>query len=108
MAYCLPKHLANDFISKLKSGEINPETLIDMTSKQRREFFSEFLGEENAMQTNALFESKLLLKDQIRGLITWAKQVTGMKPDIKRDIITRTQKMEEVLTPENEDAFYRD
>ncbi len=71
MAWCLNKNLAADFIKKLKNGEINPEELADMTSLQRRTFFADFLGVDNAKQVNALFESKLLLKDQKAGMITW-------------------------------------
>jgi hypothetical protein len=65
-------------MKKLKSGEIDPAKLVEMTSQERRDFFSKFLGEENARQVNALFESKLLLKNQQQGIITWAKKVAGI------------------------------
>ena len=106
--WCLPKNLADTFLNKLRSGEITPEKLSDMTSKERRSFFAEFMGEENAKKSNALFESKLLLKDQQRGIVTWAKQAAGMKPQITRDILSRVNKMTEILTPETQDAFLED
>lgn len=105
---CIPKYLADTFLEKLKAGEIDPVKLAEMTSEKRRNFFSEFMGEENGKNVNALFEKKLLLKNQIRGMVQWAKEVAGLKPEAKRDIISRVEKMEEVLNPANEDAFLAD
>ncbi len=108
MSFCLPKYAADIFKGKLINNEINPEKLSSMTSTERRAFFTEFLGEENAKQTNALFESKLLLKNQQQGIINWAKSVVGMKPEILRDIISKVDKMTEVLSPKDEKAFLSD
>lgn len=105
---CLPPKLTKLFREKLKDGTINPEKISKMSSEERRTFFTEFLGENNAKEVNALFESKLLLKSQQRGIITWAKRVAGMKPEIQRDILSRVNKMTEVLQPENERAFLED
>ena len=106
--FCLNKNIVNDFLKKLKNGEIDPEKLAQMTSQERRDFFAPIMGEENARQANRLFESKLLLKNQQQGMINWAKQLAGLKPEAQRDIISRINKMEEVLTPENEKAFLED
>ena len=80
---CLPKFLVDKFLEKLKSGEIDPAKLTDMTSAERNSYFSSFMGETNATKVNALFESKILLKNQQQGIINWAKQVTGIKPKFK-------------------------
>lgn len=106
--FCIPKHLTDIFLEKVKSGEINPEKMAGMTSKERRDYFSKFLGEANAKQVNALFESKLLLQHQQQGIINWAKKVSGLTPDAQRDIIARVNKMDKVLTPENEKDFLED
>lgn len=106
--FCIPKHLTQIFLEKVKSGEINPEKMASMTSKERRDYFTTFLGEANAKQVNALFESKLLLQHQKQGIINWAKQVSGLKPEVQRDIVSRVNKMTEVLTPENEKSFLED
>jgi hypothetical protein len=105
---CIPKYLAEAFLDKLKAGEITPQKMIDLKSEGRHKFFAEFMGEENAKNVNALFESKLLLKNQIKGIVNWAKKESGMKPEIKRDIISRAEKMTEILNPKNEDAFLAD
>lgn len=106
--FCLNKNLTEEFSKRLKSGEINPQKLSDMTSKERREYFSSFLGENNAQHVNALFESKLLLQSQQQGIINWAKQLSGIKPEVQRDIISRVNKMTEILTPDSQDAFLED
>lgn len=107
--YCLIKNKAEEFISRLQSGKIDPVKLAEMTSKQRRDFFTDFLGKDDAINVNSLFESKLLLKDKQRGMITWAKTVTGIKPEIRNDLLSRIQKMDErILNPENEKIFLED
>lgn len=108
MAFCLPQFAANAFLEKLRSGEIDPEKLSEMTSDERRSAFADIVGEENAKRVNALFESKLLLKNQQAGFVTWAQSLSGLKPAAARDLLSRVQNMSEVLTPENEDAFYKD
>ena len=107
--YCLPVKLANKFIAKLIDGSIDPGKLAEMSSQERRDFFQSFMGSEiHAKHTNSLFESKLLLKNQQRGMITWAKTVSGLKPEAQRDILSRVNKMTEILNPETEGAFLED
>lgn len=108
MAYCLNKNLAETFLKKIKDGEIDPQKLSEMSSQERNDFFSTFMGEKHAEKTNALFESKLLLKNQQEGLVNWAKQITGLKPEAKRDLLSRIEKMDKLLTPENEKSFLND
>ena len=106
--FCLTKDLANEFKARLKSGEINPQKLMDMNSKERNEYFSGFMGKPNAKEVNALFESKMILKNQQQGMLTWAKQVAGLKPEAKRDLIAKVQRMTKVLQPEEMDKFLSD
>lgn len=106
--YCLPKFAADTFKSKLKDGTIDPAKLTDMTSEERRSFFTDIVGKENAPDVNALFESKLLLKNQQQGIINWAKQVSGLKPEVQADILSKVNKMTEVLQPKELDSFLND
>lgn len=107
-SFCLPKDLSSKFLARLKSGTIDPQRLSDMSSKERHAFFEKMIGEENAKHVNALFESKLLLKNQQQGIINWAKKVGGLKPEAMKDIISKVNKMTEILNPENEAAFLED
>lgn len=106
--FCLPKNYADKFRNALVSGKIVPEKLSKLSSQERREFFEEIVGKEDAREVNAMYESKLLLKDQKRGLVTWAKQMAGLKEEVRRDIIAKIEKMDNILTPENEKAFLED
>jgi hypothetical protein len=106
--FCLVKEKADLFLNKIRSGELNPEKMSSMTSKERRDYFSKFMGEEDAKQVNTIFETKLLLKDQQRGMISWAEQVGGLKPQVKKDLISKINKMDKILTPETEKAFLED
>ena len=108
MAYCLPKNLVDTFLGKLKSGEINPDKLSEMSSVERNTFFATFLGEANASKVNALFESKLLLKNQQLGMVNWAKKVSGIKEATRRDMISKVERITEVLQPKDEEAFLAD
>lgn len=107
-AFCLPKKYASAFMTALKDGTIVPSDLLNMTSAERREFFQKIVGDDNAHDVNALFESKMLLKDQQRGLVNWAKTVAGISDATRADLASRIAKMDRVLQPEDEDAFLAD
>lgn len=108
MSYCLTKPLAEKFLEAVKSGKINPKSLVTMTSEQRRKFFAEIIGQDNAKQVNALFESKLLLKSQKRGMVNWVKQLTGIKEQVRRDLLTRIENYDQILNPEDKNMFLED
>lgn len=108
VGFCLLPQHADKFIEALKSGEINPGKLVDMTSEERNTFLGKFVGKENATAVNATFESKMILKNQNEGMVTWAKRVAGLKPDIRRDLISRISKLDKVLDPEDKKAFMKD
>jgi hypothetical protein len=103
---CIPKHIVNKFKAALKSGEVTPEMLLDMDSAQRTGYFSTVFGMPNASKINALFESKMLLKAQQQGIVNWANKIVS--PDAKKDIISRVNKMNKVLSPASQDAFLAD
>lgn len=107
--YCLPRQYASAFMNALKGGLVNPADLMDMTSAERRTFFEPIVGAENAQEVNALFESKMLLQDVKRGLVTWAKQVGGISEPARRDLLSTINRMpNEVLSPANERKFLAD
>lgn len=108
MVYCLPKDDADRFKRAIIAGEIDPAKLAEMTSGERHAFLANILGEANAGPVNTLFESKLLLKNQQAGMISWAKQVMGHNKPAQKTIIDKINGMKEVLTPKTEDAFLGD
>lgn len=108
MSFCLPKEQVDKFVQALKDGVINPAKLADMTSAERRAFFTKIVGEADAAEVNTLFESKLLLKNQQKGMISWAKKVAGITPEARRDMISRIERMTNVLDAESEKTFLED
>lgn len=106
--WCLIPQLADRFKQDIVSGVVNPDKLSNMTSAERRAFFTERFGEANAKEMNTIFESKLLLKNRQLAMINWAKRVMNYDKTAQRDIITKISKMDHVLTPSEEKAFLED
>jgi hypothetical protein len=109
MAFCLLPKQADALKNAIRNGEIDIQKLALSSSEERRAFFKTYFNEDRiAKEINTLFESKLLLKNQKRGLVNWAKQVTGIKPEVKRDLISRIEKMDKLLSPESDKGFLQD
>jgi hypothetical protein len=107
---CLPKPLADKIKKAIKSGEIDPNKMNDMTSSQRRDFLAKIVGQENAQPINLLFEKKLLLKNQERGMIEWAKEITGISKAEKEALAEKIRKTYEdkknrVYDPKENEMF---
>lgn len=108
MSFCLPPEFTKPFLQAIKDGRLNPGELAQMSSAERNAAFAKIIGEDLATPTNALFESKLLLKNQQQGIITWARSVGGLSPREVTDLATKISKLDRVLNPENEAAFLAD
>lgn len=110
MAWCLTIQEANKLRDAFKEGKINPEELAKMSSGERRAFFQKFTSEQNAIKINSLFESKLLLKNQQQGMVTWAKRTLGMNKQTQRDLMTRIERLSEqdILTSQTLQTFKED
>jgi hypothetical protein len=106
--WCLLQKYVDEFKRGLKSGEIKPEELSKMSSAERRSFFAKYVGETNAENVNALFESKLLLKNQKAGYISWAKKVAGISKQTRQDILSKIERLDTVLSPKAEQQFLED
>lgn len=108
MSWCLTKDNSRKFKEALKNGELDPFKLSDMESIKRRELFAKYVGVENAREVNALFESKLILKNQKAGFISWAKRTAGITAPIKRDMLSTIERLDTVLNPKEEQQFLQD
>jgi len=107
-SFCLNPHLAEQFKKDILNGKINPEELAAMTSAKRHAFFAKALGESNASGVNALFESKLLLKNKQAGMVNWARRVLGENTSAGRNAIAKIKRMDKILSPAEEEAFLED
>jgi len=103
----MPKE-ADRFKTALISGEIDFMKLSEMTSEDRNKYLAQFVGEENAKPVNALFESKLLLKNIESGMVTWAKKVMGITPPVRRDLMSKITRLREGMQTTNQEMFLKD
>ena len=108
MGFCLPKKETEIFIGALRDGKVDPFALSQMSSAARHTFFTDLLGQKNAFEVNALFESKMLLKNQQAGMVRWAKSIGGLTEKARQDILAKVQKMEKALDATTEQAFLED
>lgn len=106
--FCLLPQAVDKFRTGLKDGTIDPAKLAHMTSEERNKFFEQFVGKPNSKDVNALFEGKLLLKNQQAGMVSWAKKVAGLKPEVRRDILSRIERIDKVLDPEDKQQFLKE
>lgn len=105
-SFCLQKEAAAAFRQALKDGTLDPEKLADLDSDARREAFAKVVGKDNARDVNTLFESKLVLKNVQQGILNWAKSIANLKE--RADMTSRIEKMDKILDPVDEQAFYKD
>ena len=109
MSFCLPPSVSKVLLKAVGDGSFNPTEYADKADTAAREAYIEkFVGKENVKEVNTLMESKMLLKDQQRGLATAVKKLTGLSEKAKTDFVSRINKMEKMLTPEEQKAFYAD
>lgn len=108
--FCLLKHQIDKFKQDVDSGKINPVDLMKLSSEKRREFLEQYVGANNAKSVNALFESKLMLKNQKQGLINWVKKIpdSSIKPKYKKDIIDKIAGIKKALDPDELDMYLQD
>lgn len=105
---CLPKLEIDKFKQALKNGDISPGKLTEMTSAERRALFADVVSKENAANINALFESKLLLKNQKAGMVAWAKKVANGNKKVENTLLTKVEKMEKFLAADEQRIFLED
>jgi hypothetical protein len=106
--YCLPRELTAKFLDALRSGDLKPNELRKMSSDERKTEFAKYIGEDHALDLNISFESKMLLKDQQRGMMNWVNDQLGLNETARRDIVSKIQNMKKVLDPKNDQPFLED
>ena len=107
--WCLLKKYADKFREGLVNGEITPSKLNEMSSEARTKFLEEYVGEQ-AVEVNKRFERSLLLKNQDRAMLNWAKNTAGIT-DAKRQRLLdsieqrKQERFERTFNPSEEQAF---
>ena len=94
--WCLTAESEKNLRDALRE-EGNPLKMVTRTSEERLAWFSKYVGPDNAKQINALFESKLLLKNQVQGFKSFVKQMGGPKR-VQLDFIGKVNKLTTALS----------
>jgi len=105
---CVPKYMKDNLLKKIEDGSFNPEEVALLSPKKRRALLGKIIGLENAKWVNAEFESKMLLKNQQKGFVSWANKIGGLTPARRRDFISRVERMEQVFDPDSDTPFLDD
>lgn len=104
---CLPKQIRDHLIENLKDGSLDLEALAKLPSSEaRRAALEPFVGTEAAEPMTALLEKKLLMKNQQDGLISFVRDAIGDRPTVQKDLISRINKIDTLLTPDEESKYY--
>jgi len=85
--FCIPKHLVKKLKESALKGKVDIEKLYDMTSKERREFFTEQTNKELGQFINTEFE-KAIQSTQKDALTKWAESV--FRPKVKKTAVYKT------------------
>lgn len=110
--FCIPKNLVQKLRDSALKGEVDIKKLYDMTSQERRDFFSNYTDKTLGKLLNTEFE-KAMVSKQKSALTDWAKSVFTPKEKTKpayKNILDKINSMNEegILTPKTEDAFLED
>lgn len=99
MTFCLPQTAKDTFKEAFDSKVLTVDRLFDMTSEQRTAVFADVVGMEKAKEVNLLFEQKLVLENQRRGLINFenklkGKDITPDKEKVYKEIMNIEEKLQ--------------
>ena len=108
MSFCLVAQTVEKFKQAIKDGSLDPIKMSEMTSEDRHALLGKFVDEGTAKEVNALYESKLLLKDQQAGIIRWIGKITDATPKMKADMIDKVNKLQNALNPADQKMFLKD
>lgn len=106
---CLVGETVDRIKQAFSTGELDPDSLMDISSAERRAKLANIIGEENVHEVNSLIESKLLLKNQKQGIINAIKSMTGIGETDKSELIKlKADRLNEYLDPQNMDKYLSD
>jgi hypothetical protein len=102
---CIPKEDAVKLKAVIDGGEVSVQELKDMPSVERLEFFSKYTNQDVAKRINLGFEKRMnsKTKDILENYIE--RELTKTSAKVKENLTERLTKMEDILAPEQGDAF---
>lgn len=101
--FCLRKEQADAFLAAINDGKLNVEDMVYMETAQRRELLGQFVG-PHAKDVNTLFESKLLLQNQQKGLEKWIQTTAGLDEKSKKEIFEKVKQLKRAIDPDTDEG----
>jgi hypothetical protein len=101
LGLCLPKELSVKLKVAIRDTGMTIEKLYNMTSKQRREFFTKYVGDEAGRFVNAGFE-KSIASTQKDALEKWVEKTFRGKKPKKKSLLDKINSIEEYIDPEGD------
>lgn len=110
--FCIPKHLVSQLKASALKGEVDVRRLYEMSSKERRDFFTKHTDKELGQLINTEFE-KAIVSKQKNAMLDWAKGVFDAKAKsspVYKTVLDKINNLDEmgVLDPKSEQAFLED
>lgn len=110
--FCIPKSLVKKLKESALKGQVDIKKLYEMSSAERREFFTKYTDKELGKLINTEFEKAIISKQQT-AITEWAKSVFTPEAKTKPVYKTVLDKIDSlrdmgVLTPKTEKAFLED
>lgn len=96
MGWCLTKQAESDLMKALREDG-DPQKMVDRGSEGRYKWFAKYVGEANAKDLNTLFESKMLLKSQVKGFQSFIKNMGGSKK-VQMDFLSKVERLNTALS----------
>lgn len=104
--WCLTRQAEEKLLEELKK-EGDPRKMVARGTEGRLKWFTERVGEENAHKLNALFEQKMLLKNQMNGFKSFAKSLGGEKP-VQKNMFDKINNLNKALDEKGVEQFLND
>lgn len=104
---CLPRQVRDKLLGALKSKDISIEKLYSMSDVERNTIFKQYVGEDFAKFVNSEFE-KAMLSNQKKSISNWIEKLATVKEPVRKDLLKKVEKLEKILTPDEEFGFLND
>ena len=108
MAFCLPKKYSNALRAAFDNGSLTVDSLRKLSSEQRKLEFAKYVGEDNALDVNLNYESKVILKDQKKAMEAFVDSLEGVEAHVKKDMTDQILALDEAINPKNGMPFLED
>ena len=103
MAWCLTKQAEAKLLEALEKDG-NPQKMVDRGTEGRLAWFAQYVGEENATHLNYVFETKMLLKSQQKGMQSFVNSIGGSK-QIQTDFLSKVNRLKTALSNKELDQY---